>query len=241
MKINITTHQDECVEFLSFFSLFSDHTLEVRKITPLHEGESPEYFENEFGWTSWLHLSSYSYLDQKNRKLPIEYPEKVIKTKIYLVEEFVKENNIISFASLQGNFYEISKGKYVIENYRDSAWFNAKITPDCFGVSLKFIYTNEPEMETYVIENYVANAFMQLKIFFYAFANKHSTKKLYLLPHLDIAAWEANEELQGRVYPDNYDSSDPDYDESAGWEELGRQEERNMDEESDGHWRWNID
>jgi hypothetical protein len=26
-----------------------------------------------------------------------------------------------------------------------------------------------------------------------------------------------------------------------GWAELGREEERKMDEETDGHWRWNID
>jgi hypothetical protein len=61
---------------------------------------------------------------------------------------------------------------------------------------------------------------------------------LILLPHFNHDAYWEREELEGRVYPA---SSYDDHDDSGSWAELGREEERRMDEETDGFWRLNID
>lgn len=239
MRVNIITNFEDCIDFLSFFLLIDNHTLHVEYEEPLEAGQLPEYFENKYGWTSWIRMTSFSYLKEIDYSY-FDYNDKRLKTNIYRLQPFLKRHKTMDYGRLQSLFfYRNEDWKFETETYRDYVRKREKlkINENSFGLSLDFLYHQDEEGH-WVEDEDVKQSYNQLKIFYSSFVNKYHPSSLYLLPHYDPDANDEIEILEGRYYPDSpYD----DYDASDGWAELGREEERRMDEETDGSWRWNID
>lgn len=108
------------------------------------------------------------------------------------------------------------------------------VTKQAYFTSLGFRY--KEEKDKYVVDdNHVKAAFEKLKALAKGLFNKGITH-LYLTPNLDPNmidienAWKMSE-----YYPEtNYE---PDFYNTNSWEELGKEEEKRMNDETDGFWR----
>ena len=241
MKINIATYSDACIDFLTFFPLNDGDTLHVEYEEPRYLGNLPDFAENKFGWKSWLKFHSYSYLRDIDYS-DYDLDEVSIKSEIFPVSTFIKKYKTITSEKLRSLFFtEIEDGKFETMIMRDhlKQRDKLKINEKCFGVSLQFIYQYENDAYQ-VKESDVSEAYEQLKIFYSSFAKKYDPSLLYLLPHHDPDISEEIEIIEGRFHIE-YDSPDEENDSSALIDEMREQEERTMDEETNGFWRWNID
>jgi len=242
MKVNIITHCQECVEFLSFFSPSKDCELHVEYVHPYELIDGPDFTNNKFGWTSWLKMKSFLFLKTVNYSRE-DLTDESIKYNVYNVEKFIKENKAITFEKLQSLFFFKESNGYEIEKLEDTIRRRneLKINEKCFGISLEFLYSEDIEQDELLVpENYVEDSYKQLITFYNSFVTKYSPSLLFLLPHFDPDVRSEIDILEGRYYPDDYSPFD-DHDHEDGWAEEGRQEERKMDEETNGDWRWNID
>lgn len=241
MKVNIITSSEECIDFLSFFQLKGNHSLNVVYEFPKEVGQLPEFTENEYGFTSWLRMNSFSFLkqiDYSDRDLS----EQLLKTNTYKLQSFLNKNKSLTYGEFQDLFfYKNEDWKFETMTLKEkiAQREKLKINQNCFGLSLNFLY-HENEEGVWVEDEDFKASYEQLKIFYSSFVDKYHPSLLFLLPHFDPDACDEIEILEGRYYPDNYSPFD-EQDHQDGWAELGREEERRMDEETDGFWRWNID
>lgn len=241
MELKIITSSEVCIDFLSFFQLQGNHTLHVEFEELIPNASPPSDIENDYNWTSWLRMGSFSHID-KYLSNNYSLHEERFKANTFRLHSFLQKHKKLNYTEFKTLFfYKSANGKYVTENESDykAKLIDLKINKDGWWLSVG-VYYPENKVEHYLTEEYFQNSYRQLKIFYSSFIEKYHKSLLFLSPHYDFDAYWEREELEGRVYPDNY-SPFNEQGHLDGWAELGREEERRMDEETDGYWRWNID
>jgi hypothetical protein len=237
MEIRIITHQESCIDFLSFFSLDDKNTLHVEDDPFRYNPHS--YTENAFGWSSWIRIIRFPDLnkiyDFNNFRGP---SDPVLKVNLFTLQSIVKKNDTMSYDKLQKLFFT-RKENMDYETETSSDYYDKlkklNVNPNYFGVSLNFLYKEKGD-QFFAQDSNVADSYNQLKAFYSSFARKYYPGTLIFLPHYGPDEFDAIDVLEGRTHDD--ECTEDDYD---GWAELGEEEMRSMDRDSDGHWRWNID
>lgn len=235
MKVNIITQSEECIEFLSFFELLENHTMQV-KYFPYREFNS--FTENPLGWNSWIYMRRM--FSPKSPYFKRQQSEWRIKTNIFQMTNFLKEYNTLTYEKYKSLFFTKTENEYEVyerertEDYRDRLQ-KLKVTENCFGLSFNFIYKQTGKF-LFVRDEDFQESFKQLKIFYASFKEKYTHSLLYLVPHYDPDFTNYITELEDRK--NSWNDSQSSYN---GWAELGAEEERSMDYETDGFWRSDFD
>jgi hypothetical protein len=236
MRVNIISNSKKCIDLLSRFELIGDNGFQF-EIEDNSEAVDRILFrrfeKNKHGWSSWIRMNFFP----KGRDLK-HYPakdlaDKLLKTKIYRLQPFVERHKVINYKKLQGLFFNKDKdGNYRTETFREFITKKEKllINEYCIGLSLDFVYHGTKD-GLQPKEDDVKLAYEQLKIFYLSFVKIYPSSLLYLRAHYGPVELDAKDILDKEA---QYSKND-DYD-SEGWVDMGRQEERIMDDETDGFW-----
>lgn len=238
MDVNIQITSDTCMDYVVYFNLIEGNNLNIQFENPIkyYVDNNEKYMHNSLGWKSWLNLFSFSNINKIGNSGNM-LNEDVLEFNFFKLEDFLNGGLPKTFVDFQTMFFANFRLEYypsILLSEHLLKLYQKGIDQYCLGVAINMIYHVENDKLIPDHKDFLDSC-NQLLLFYESYKLIYSTEKLFIFPHLDPYSLKMKEELEKNNFLQEEFCNEFD------WSELGEDEIRRMDDETEGDWRWNVD